>query len=176
MDGSNRTQIKTSDLKFPNGLTIDFTTQRLYWCEAGKDVIGSMYFDGTAQQVHLQFRSMHTFSLSLYNGTFFWSDWKTKSIFKSSTNGSFQELLKPRKDKVYDVRVFSKENQPGNKWLRWSWVKWTREQLWQKWLNTSFSNKKQNQTTTTTTALYYNQPFQNCKIKELFHNKKQWNR
>lgn len=175
MDGSNRTQIKTSDLKFPNGLAIDFTTQRLYWCEAGKNVIGSMYFDGTAQQVHLQFESMHAFSLSLYNGTFFWSDWNTKSIFKSSTNGSFQAFLKPRKDKVYDVRVFSKENQPGNKWLRWSLVKWTREQLWQKWLNTSFSSKKQNQTTTTT-ALNYNQPFQNCKIKELFHNKKNWNR
>ena len=153
MDGSNRTQIKTSDLKYPNGLTIDFTTQRLYWCDAKTDVIGSMYFDGTGQQVHLLFSSMHTFGLSLYNGTFFWSDWNTKSIFKGSTNGSFQELLKPRKDNVYDVRVFSKENQPGNKWFRWSWVKWTIEQLWQKWLNTSFSSKKQNQTTTTNIKL-----------------------
>ena len=129
MDGSNRTQIKTSDLKYPNGLTIDFTTQRLYWCDAKTDVIGSMYFDGTAQQVHLLLSSMHTFGLSLYNGTLFWSDWNTKSIFKGSTNGSFQELLKPRKDNVYDVRVFSKENQPGNKSFRWSWVKWTIEQL-----------------------------------------------
>ena len=115
MDGSNRTQIKTSDLKFPNGLTIDFTTQRLYWCDAGTDVIGSMHFDGTAHQFHLQFSKMHTFGLSLYNGIFFWSDWNNNAIFKSSTNGSFQEFLKLRKDKVYGVRVFAKENQPGNK-------------------------------------------------------------
>ena len=113
MDGSNRIRIKTSGLKYPNGLAIDFTTQRLYWCDAGTDKIGSMLFDGSSPQIH--FRPLHPFSLTVYKDALYWSDWNKKDlgIFKGSKNGRKKVALKQAKEYLYGVKVFAKENQPG---------------------------------------------------------------
>ena len=113
MDGSNRTRIKTSGLKFPNGLAIDFSAQRLYWCDAGTDKIGSMFFDGSSPKI--VFRSVvHAFGLGLYKDTLYWSDWKKKGIFKGFKNGTKKMVLKQDTQYLYGVRVFAKETQPGN--------------------------------------------------------------
>ncbi len=34
MDGSNKTYVRTSELGWPNGLTLDTRSQRLWWCDA----------------------------------------------------------------------------------------------------------------------------------------------
>ena len=115
LDGSNRTRIKTTGLKYPNGLAVDFTGQRLYWCDAGTDKIGSVLFDGASPRIHFSLRSgAHPFGLSLFNDMLYWSDWKKKGIFKGSKNGRSTNVLKSDTEYVYGVRVFAKENQPGN--------------------------------------------------------------
>ena len=35
MDGSNRMRIIAGNLRFPNGLTIDYTSQYIYWTDSG---------------------------------------------------------------------------------------------------------------------------------------------
>lgn len=111
MDGSNRIRIKTSDLKFPNGLAIDFSSQLLYWCDGGTDKIGSMSFNGSSHEIH--FRSLHPFAVSVFKNALYWSDWTKKAIFKAPLNGK-KMVLKQDKEVHYGVRVFSEENQPGN--------------------------------------------------------------
>ena len=39
MDGSNRTKVITTKLGWPNGMTIDFITNRLWWADAHLDII-----------------------------------------------------------------------------------------------------------------------------------------
>jgi hypothetical protein len=46
MDGSLRTVIANSSLFWPNGLTIDYATERLYWADAKHHVIESAALDG----------------------------------------------------------------------------------------------------------------------------------
>lgn len=114
MDGSNRQRIKTSGLKFPNGLAIDFKGQRLFWCDAGTDKIGSLRFDGTSQEIHFRLGDAHPFDLGLYEDTLFWSDWKKKGISKGFKNGTNKMVLKQDTEVLYGVKVFAKENQLGD--------------------------------------------------------------
>ena len=54
MDGNNRTAIVSTNLMWPNGLTIDRVAKKLFWTDAGKDRIETASFDGTARMVSLQ--------------------------------------------------------------------------------------------------------------------------
>ena len=47
MDGSNPTKIfKKPVVQWPNGLSIDFVANRIYWVDAQKDFIASADLDG----------------------------------------------------------------------------------------------------------------------------------
>lgn len=51
MDASNRVVIISTNLTWPNGLAIDYETQRLYWADAGMKTIEFGNFDGSGRQV-----------------------------------------------------------------------------------------------------------------------------
>lgn len=51
MDASNRIVIIASNLTWPNGLAIDYQTERLYWADAGMKTIEYGNFDGSDRQV-----------------------------------------------------------------------------------------------------------------------------
>ena len=112
MDGTSRTRIKTSNLRHPNGLAIDFTTNRLYWCDAATDQIGSMLFDGSSSRILYNSLS-HPFGVVIHKDKLYWTDWKKTSIFQGSKNGGRKTVLKKESEYLYGVRIFAKENQPG---------------------------------------------------------------
>ena len=117
MDGSNRTSLKSSGLKYPNGLAIDFSSNRLYWCDAGQDNIGSMSFDGASIKVHYA-NLPHPFGLVIYKDKIFWTDWQTESIYRGSKSRRRKTVMKKDTENLYGVRVFAKENQPGTVWIK----------------------------------------------------------
>lgn len=47
MDGSNRMSIITESVFWPNGLTVDYTADRIYWADAKHHVIESAKMDGS---------------------------------------------------------------------------------------------------------------------------------
>jgi len=57
MDGSNVTVIqKAPRVKWPNGLTIDFQSNRLFWVDAQKDLVrGFLLFSLVCLQTFLKF-------------------------------------------------------------------------------------------------------------------------
>lgn len=54
MDGSHREPFVTSELQWPNGLTIDFKEGFLYWCDGYHSVIGRVRLDGTGYEVSVR--------------------------------------------------------------------------------------------------------------------------
>lgn len=100
MDGSDRRQIVTEGIFWPNGLTIDYSAGRIYWADAKHHVIESANYDGTdrkkVQIVRLggpvrtlsmarSFQIMsnhlpHPFAITLFEDQMYWTDWNTKSI------------------------------------------------------------------------------------------------
>lgn len=51
MDASNRLVIISSNLTWPNGLAIDYESQRLYWADAGMKTIEYASLDGSNRKV-----------------------------------------------------------------------------------------------------------------------------
>ena len=51
MDGQNRTVLHNTLLTWPNGITIDYSAQKLYWVDAFLDKIEYSDVDGTGRQV-----------------------------------------------------------------------------------------------------------------------------
>lgn len=56
LDGSKRRAVITRDLIRPHGLALDFDLDRLYWCDALRDVIEYANFDGRYRFVCLEER------------------------------------------------------------------------------------------------------------------------
>ncbi len=47
MDGTNRSAIVEEKITWPNGLTLDFVNDRIYWADAREDYIAFASLDGT---------------------------------------------------------------------------------------------------------------------------------
>lgn len=53
MDGSHRQVFVSSDVLWPNGLTLDRSTETVYWCDAFHHRIEKIHFNGTLRAVSL---------------------------------------------------------------------------------------------------------------------------
>lgn len=54
LEGKNRVIIASTNLVSPSGLTIDFTEDRLFWCDQRKGVVETAALDGSDRQVLLE--------------------------------------------------------------------------------------------------------------------------
>ncbi|KAK0138020.1 Low-density lipoprotein receptor-related protein 1B [Merluccius polli] len=61
MDGSNRSIFVTSNMLWPNGLTLDHGTSTMYWCDAYYDHIEKIHLNGTGRMVTFCFLSIDFF-------------------------------------------------------------------------------------------------------------------
>lgn len=68
-DGSNLTVFRNITLGWPNGLAVDFTTDRLYWCDALLDHIQHSNLDGTDVKTINSTLIKHPFSIVTHYGT-----------------------------------------------------------------------------------------------------------
>ena len=82
MDGSNssRQTLLSTDLVWPNGLTLDYSTQTLYWADASLNKIESSQVDGSNRILLTTYSILHPFALTYYNRHLYWSDWESDQI------------------------------------------------------------------------------------------------
>ncbi|GAB0097057.1 low-density lipoprotein receptor-related protein 4 [Sergentomyia squamirostris] len=80
LDGSGRQTIVNEGVFWPNGLTIDYPANRIYWADARHHVIESSRYDGSDRKKILSNHLPHPFALTLFEDSMFWTDWHTKSI------------------------------------------------------------------------------------------------
>lgn len=85
MDGSHREVILRQTVRWPNGLTIDFTQDRLYWVDAKLHTVGSAGLDGAEARVvlHSPDTLRHPFSITVFEDLMYWSEWETHSIYQA---------------------------------------------------------------------------------------------
>ena len=92
LDGRSSQTLHGSQLVWPNGLTLDYQNQVLYWIDGSLDKIESSNVDATNRRLIATFASStlnyQGFSLSFFNNTLYWSDWGRDMIFSIFANGS----------------------------------------------------------------------------------------
>ncbi|XP_052741747.1 low-density lipoprotein receptor-related protein 2 [Bicyclus anynana] len=109
MDGSNYSTVLDwdDDIAWPNALTIDYFTDRIYWADAHLDYIGSADLEGKHRHVVLSGEKVpHVFALSLFDDEIYWTDWNLKAILKANKHsGENYTLLRNATHRPYDIHV-----------------------------------------------------------------------
>lgn len=76
MDGTLRETIINTKIYWPNGLTLDIATKRVYFADSKLDFIDFCYYNGTGRQQVLagSHYLLHPHSLSMFEDTLYWTD------------------------------------------------------------------------------------------------------
>ncbi|KAK3789702.1 hypothetical protein RRG08_030894 [Elysia crispata] len=107
MDGRNLSaSFITEKLGWPNALTIDFDTNRLWWADAHLDIIE--YSDLEGKRRHIVMEGVpHPFSLSVFEDTMYWTDWNHLTIESANKwTGAEHRVLWNVTHRPMDVHVF----------------------------------------------------------------------
>ncbi|XP_062576146.1 low-density lipoprotein receptor-related protein 4-like isoform X3 [Saccostrea cucullata] len=113
MDGSGRAVIANTSLFWPNGLTLDYTTDKLYWADAKHHVIECSNLDGSSRRTVINSGLPHPFALTLFEDELYWTDWHTKSINKANKfTGNDVETVHNRLHFPMDIHSFHPQRQP----------------------------------------------------------------
>ncbi|KAL5291451.1 Vgr family protein [Megaselia abdita] len=80
MDGNNQRNVIETGITWPNGLTIDIFSERIYWVDAKHKRIESANYDGSDRREVLSDILMHPYSIAIFEDNLYWSDWSTTSI------------------------------------------------------------------------------------------------
>ena len=107
MDGSSRRSVITGNLGWPNGLTIDRSTNRLYWADAKLDKIEVSDLTGANRRLIVSSAAdIHPFGLTLYQGMLYWTDWNNQSISRLDLSNGNKEMVITGLKKPMDIHLY----------------------------------------------------------------------
>ena len=107
MDGSSRRTIVTGNLAWPNGLTIDQTTNLLYWADAKLDKIEVSDLNGGNRRLIMSSSAdIFPFGLTVYQGVLYWTDWIHKSISRYDLSSGKTDLIIKGLKRPMDIHLY----------------------------------------------------------------------
>jgi len=104
----------------PNGITLDFSANRLYWVDSQTRRIESVDFNGNSRQSFKTFPfSIRPYDIVLYSGVFYYSDTSSQSIDKidKATKQSLGSYTGLGGSNVLRLAMFSPVRQPKGMYL-----------------------------------------------------------
>uniref|UniRef100_A0A2M4B8R2 Sortilin-related receptor n=1 Tax=Anopheles marajoara TaxID=58244 RepID=A0A2M4B8R2_9DIPT len=117
MDGTDVRELFTKpDVAWPNGVTIDYMAERLYWVDASKDYIASSDLDGKNLHKVLQQNEyvQHPFAVAVLKDVMYWDDWKKNSVFSAGKDrGIMLRLVAEGMVNSMDMKVYGHAVQVG---------------------------------------------------------------
>lgn len=114
LDGSNVVILKGLILGWPNGLSIDFQADRLYWCDALLDQIQHSKLDGSDIKAFTTASIKHPFSLVIHHEWLYVTDWRLDAVIRMNKETGVGEKVILKVDegnRLYGIRIYSVENQ-----------------------------------------------------------------
>lgn len=109
-DGSGLLVFKNVTLGWPNGLSIDFKEDRVYWCDALLDHVQHANLDGTDIKTVNSRLIRHPFSIVIHEEWMYITDWRLDAIVRMhKLTGEQEEIMvrEPQTNRLYGVKVYS---------------------------------------------------------------------
>lgn len=118
LDGSDIRELFTKPhVIWPNGVTIDYIAERVYWVDASKDYIASCDLHGNQFKTVIQqdARVAHPFAVAVFKDSMYWDDWKMNSIFTADKDqGIMTRVIAEDMSSLMDVKIFAHSIQEGS--------------------------------------------------------------
>ncbi|CAG5865572.1 unnamed protein product [Menidia menidia] len=113
MDGTNKEAIITTKIEWPNGITVDYTNDKLYWSDAHLNYIEYSDLDGQHRHTVYDGNLPHPFALTVFEDFVYWTDWNTRTVEKGNKyDGSGREALVNTTHRPFDIHVCHPYRQP----------------------------------------------------------------
>ena len=122
MDGGERRAIVSTNLKQPNGITIDYLTNQIYWTDSVLNKIEYANYDGTGR-TELETSEAGLFSpfaVTVADNILFWTDSASGSIYATHKfngtdpiGGDFGEIAHFPASIPYGIEALVSERQPS---------------------------------------------------------------
>ncbi|XP_006902182.1 PREDICTED: low-density lipoprotein receptor-related protein 2 [Elephantulus edwardii] len=113
MDGNNKSVIISTKIQWPNGITIDYTNDNLYWADAHLGYIEYSDLEGHHRHIVYDGTLSHPFAITIFEDIIYWTDWNTKSIEKGNKyDGSNRVRLVNITHRPFDIHVYHPYRQP----------------------------------------------------------------
>ncbi|KAK8747660.1 hypothetical protein OTU49_016520, partial [Cherax quadricarinatus] len=119
LDGTNLTILfGAGTVGWPNGITIDFQTERIFFADARLDYIASADLDGRHMRkiITNSDKVMQPFALGIYKSTVYWDDWTVYQVLQADKEFGWgiAPIANLTKKGLVDLKVFGHLSQVGN--------------------------------------------------------------
>lgn len=93
-------------IKWPNGITIDFQRNRLFWVDGNLDKMFTSDLNGGNIQVVLEknTRISHAFAVGVYKTNVYWDDWTTRGIYGVPLERLEQGNFSANADSIFKIK------------------------------------------------------------------------
>ncbi|WAR10069.1 LRP1-like protein [Mya arenaria] len=113
MDGTQKQHIITNDIAWPNGLTIDYITEKIFWVDANYDYIAMADLDGQNRHRISDQSLPHPFAITTFVDKIYWSDWEYNAIYEARKfSGEKRRRIALLNQRPMDVVVYHALRQP----------------------------------------------------------------
>ena len=81
MSGNGRFLLHSTNLVWPNGLTIDYDTQNIYWVDRSR--LETSKSDGSQRRLLTTIGLLHPFGITVCAGMLYWTDWSYNAVLQA---------------------------------------------------------------------------------------------
>ncbi|XP_044734866.1 low-density lipoprotein receptor-related protein 6 [Chrysoperla carnea] len=82
MNGNQTTRqvIVSENIYWPNGMTVDYETEQIYWLDGKYRFIAVMDYDGKNRKTLISDKIFYPFGVTYYDNSVYWTDWSSWSV------------------------------------------------------------------------------------------------
>ncbi|XP_069679259.1 low-density lipoprotein receptor-related protein 6 [Periplaneta americana] len=112
-DPTTRKVIVSENIFWPNGLTVDYDAELVYWLDGRLKFVEVMDYEGRNRRTIVKDGVNYPFALTIFQNKLYWTDWKTWSIhvFDKTSNALPKEIIHGGYVPM-DIHVWDAQRQP----------------------------------------------------------------